>query len=74
MSTRKSTTEAMQKLFQTVGFDTAFARADVMMFTGITSSPAGSLIKKLKEAERITPVKGQGKGKYKFVMPGDSNV
>lgn len=56
-------------LYHHCGFDTAFARADIMQITGITSSPAGSLINKLKDAELIEPVVGQGKGKYRFVVP-----
>lgn len=40
-----------------------------MQITGITSSPAGSLINKLKDAELIEPVSVQGKGKYRFVVP-----
>ena len=47
----------------------AFARADIMALAGITSTPAGELIKKLKEAKLIEAVSGQGKGKYKFIMP-----
>ena len=51
------------------GFDIAFARADIMKLAGITSSPAGSLLDKLKEAGLVEPVVGKGKGKYKFIMP-----
>ena len=66
---KKSTKETALKLFRQFGFDLAFARADIMALAGITSTPAGELIKKLKEAKLIEAVSGQGKGKYKFIMP-----
>lgn len=69
LKAKKSTKETVIKLFREFGFDLAFARADIMELAGITSSPAGDLIKKLKEAELIEAVSGQGKGKYKFVAP-----
>ena len=40
-----------------------------MKLAGVTSSPAGALIDKLKSAGLIEPVAGQGKGKYRFVLP-----
>ena len=69
LKAKATTKETMVKLYQTFGFHTAFARADIMKIAGVTSSPAGALIDKLKGAELIEPVTGQGKGKYKFVMP-----
>lgn len=69
LKAKTKTKETMVELYRQFGFDTAFARADIMKLVGVTSSPAGALIDKLKEAELIEPVSGQGKGKYKFVMP-----
>ena len=69
LKSKKSTKETVIKLFAQFGFDSVFARADIMKLAGITSTPAGELIKKLKEAELIEAVSGQGKGKYKFVVP-----
>lgn len=69
LKAKKSTKETALKLFRQFGFDFAFARADIMALAGITSTPAGELIKKLKEAKLIEAVSGQGKGKYKFIMP-----
>ena len=69
LKAKATTKETMVKLYSQFGFDTAFARADIMKLAGITSSPAGALIDKLKEAGLIEPVVGQGKGKYRFVMP-----
>lgn len=53
-------------LYEEFGDDAIFSRTDVMRLTGITSSPAGDLIHKLKEMHFIEPVKGFGKGKYRF--------
>ena len=68
LKAKTTTKETMVKLYHQFGFDTAFARADIMKLAGVTSSPAGALIDKLKEAGLIEPVVGQGKGKYRFVM------
>ena len=69
LKAKKATKEAMVTLYRQFGFDTAFARADIMRLTGVTSSPAGALIDKLKATGLVEPVTGQGKGKYQFVMP-----
>lgn len=69
LKSKKSTKETVIKLFNQFGFDSAFVWVDIMKLAGITSTPAGELIKKLKEAELIEAVSGQGKGKYKFVVP-----
>ena len=44
-----------------------FTRADVESLTGLKSTRAYELIKLLLEANIIEPVKGHGKGKYRFV-------
>ena len=61
------TKENILKLFQHFGFDTVFARADVMQVTGITATPATELMRKMKEAKLIGSAKGRGK--YKFIEP-----
>lgn len=71
LKAKKTTKETIIKLYHQFGFDTAFARADIMQLSGVTSSPAGALIDKLKAAGFVEPVSGQGKGKYKFVIPKD---
>ncbi len=43
-----------------------FGRKQVTEILKITASPASALIKKMLQLEIIEPVKGQGKGKYKF--------
>lgn len=69
LKAKASTKETMLRLYHKFGFDAAFARADIMKLAGVTSSPAGALIDKLKSAGLIEPVAGQGKGKYRFVLP-----
>ena len=69
LKAKATTKETMLKLYHKFGFDAAFARADIMKLAGVTSSPAGALIDKLKSAGLIEPVAGQGKGKYRFVLP-----
>ena len=58
------TKENIMKMFQHFGFDTVFARADVMKVTGLTATPATELMRKLKNREMIERVKGRGK--YRF--------
>ncbi len=59
------TKENILKLFWHFGFDTIFARADVMKVTGITATPATELMRKMKEAKLIESA--EGRGKYKFI-------
>ena len=61
------TKDHMLKLFRNFGFDTIFARADVMQVTGITATPATELMRKMKDAKLI--VRAKGRGKYIFAMP-----
>ena len=63
------TKQNILKIYRHFGFDIIFARADVMKVTGITATPATALMKKLKEAELIEPVRNHGRGKYKFTEP-----
>lgn len=56
-------------LFKVVGFEQVFGRTDVSQILGITVSPSGEIIRKLKTEELIAPVSGYGKGKWKFVAP-----
>ena len=52
-----------------MGIDGVFGRSDIAAITNDSVTAAGNLLNKLKEAELIEPVRGQGKGKYKFVIP-----
>ena len=54
------------QLHEQFGNNIIFSRADIMRITGITSSLAGDLIKKMQSANLIEFVSGYGKGKYRF--------
>ena len=62
----KPTQDNIVLLFSAFGFDSVFSRADIIRHTGLTPSPASTLIRKMKESELIEEIKGQGKGKYRF--------
>ena len=61
-----STRKNIETLYQAYGTEKVFGRAEIMQITGITASPAGELIRKMKSAGLIVAVSGQGKGRYKF--------
>ncbi len=56
-------------VFNRMGFTEVFGRTEVSQVTGDSVTSAGNLIKRLYESGLITPVTGQGKGKYKFTEP-----
>ena len=60
------TKKKIMLLHEQFGNDIIFSRADIMRITGVTSSPAGDLIKKMQSANLIEFVSGYGKGKYRF--------
>jgi predicted HTH transcriptional regulator len=64
----KPTENNIRILHERMGNQVSFGRKDVVQITGITSSPAGELLKKMKSSQLIEDVKGQGKGKYKFTL------
>jgi fido (protein-threonine AMPylation protein) len=53
-------------LFEKFGTDEIFGRSKVEEVTGLKSSRASEFLKQLLTEEIIIPVKGHGKGKYKF--------
>lgn len=63
------TKENIMKMHLHFGFDTVFARADVMKVTGLTATPATELMRKLKNSKLIESAKGRGK--YRFSEPED---
>ncbi len=54
-------------LWEKCGVTEVFGRSTVETVTGLKSSRASELLKLLVESEIIEPVKGYGKGKYKFL-------
>ena len=63
---RKQSKKKILQLYEQFGDKLAFSRADIMYMAGITSSPAGDLINKMKKGNLIESVTGEGKGKYRF--------
>lgn len=69
LNANKNTKENAKKLFAHMSFDGVFGRNDIMDIVAVSITAAGNLISKLKDANLIEPIAGQGKGKYKFVVP-----
>ena len=67
MSPNKNTRSKAMALFKAYGNEGVFGRSDIATVTATSYSSAGGLIAKLKASGLITAVKGQGKGKYKFI-------
>lgn len=63
------TKEKVLALFESFEYERAFTRSDIMQICHLASSSAGKMLNKLKETGLITPVTGQGRGKYKFTVP-----
>ena len=64
----KKTVMHIQSLYDQLGRHDFFGRAEVERVTELKSSRASALLKELAAASVIEPVKGHGKGKYKFRM------
>lgn len=60
------TRKNMVNLYRAFLLEYIFSRQDIMDVLKITSSPASVLIKKMKVCGIIEPVKGIGKGRYRF--------
>lgn len=56
-------------LFAAYGYNIVFGRGDAMGLLGLTPSPASELLRKLLAVNVICPVKGMGKGRYRFAPP-----
>ncbi len=69
LKANKSTRDSIKKLFVHMNFTVVFGRNDIMETLNISSTAAGNLISKMKEAKLIEPLSGHGKGKYRFKMP-----
>ena len=69
LNASQATIAKAKAVFANMGIDGVFGRSDIAAITNDSVTAAGNLLNKLKEAELIEPVRGQGKGKYKFVIP-----
>lgn len=54
------------KLLDELGFQTVFGRSDVQKLLDLKPTRCTELLQKLAEREIIEPVRGHGKGKYRF--------
>lgn len=54
------------RLYQHLGDTVIFTRRDVMRMTGLTHSPASTLIRKMKDAALIERTHQAGRGCYRF--------
>ncbi len=66
LSVKSNVKENSKKLFAFMRFDGIFGRSEIIEITSVSPTSAGALINILKGAELIEPVRGHGKGKYKF--------
>ena len=64
-----ATIKKAKTVYKSMGIDGIFGRTDISAITGDSVTAAGNLITKLKTANLIVPVKGYGKGKYRFINP-----
>ena len=69
LNASQTTIKKAKAVYKNMGTDGIFGRSDISSITGDSVTAAGNLINKLKNASLIVPVKGYGKGKYRFVEP-----
>lgn len=65
-SIKGKTFSNIKTLYWNFGLEKIFGRTEVMEALGITASPSSELISRMKNSGIIEPVKGMGKGKYRF--------
>ncbi len=69
LNASQTTIKKAKAVYKNMGTDGVFGRSDISSITGDSVTAAGNLISKLKAASLIVPVKGYGKGKYRFIEP-----
>ena len=69
LNASQATIKKAKEVYKNMGTDGIFGRSDISSITGDSVTSAGNLISKLKAASLIVPVKGYGKGKYRFIEP-----
>ena len=69
LNASQATIKKAKEVYKNMGTDGIFGRSDISSITGDSVTAAGNLISKLKAASLIVPVKGYGKGKYRFIEP-----
>lgn len=69
LNASQTTIKKAKAVYKSIGTDGIFGRSDISSITGDSVTAAGNLISQLKSASLIVPVKGYGKGKYRFIEP-----
>lgn len=69
LNASQTTIKKAKAVYKNMGTDGVFGRSDIASIAGDSVTAAGNLISKLKAASLIAPVKGYGKGKYRFIEP-----
>ena len=69
LNASQTTIQKAKAVYKNMGTDGIFGRSDMSSITGDSVTASGNLITKLKAASLIVPVKGYGKGKYRFIEP-----
>lgn len=69
LNASRATIKKAKTLYESMRTDGIFGRSDISSITGDSVTAAGNLISKLKAANLIVPVRGHGKGKYRFIKP-----
>lgn len=69
LNASQTTIKKAKAVYKNMGTDGIFGCSDISSITGDSVTAAGNLISKLKTASLIVPVKGYGKGKYRFIEP-----
>lgn len=62
----EATRRKIMSFYEKFGNQFIIGRSDIVKVTDDSLTAAGKLINKMKSAELIEPVKGYGKGKYRF--------
>jgi len=68
LTASKNTIEKAKAVYAQMGVERVFGRSDISAITKDSVTAAGNLINKLKKAGLIEAVRGQGKGKYRFIQ------
>ena len=64
----KPTKANIMKLYDSFGYEDAFSHTDIMKVTGLTATPASTLVKKLKNLNLVESTPNAGRGKYKLAV------
>ncbi len=72
-SYNKTVVSNMDKVFKEIDEGQVFGSSDIVAILGCARSTAAELLRRFREMGVVVEVKGQGKGKYRFVDVGELN-